>query len=134
MTALKALGIWLIILVVAVANGILRESVLMPMLGLTAGLILSGMLLSVLILVITFFTLPWLQANRRSKLAGIGLFWLLLTLVFEFAFGWSQGKPLSVILDAYTFKDGNLWPVVLLVTVTSPYVAARLREICLPEH
>ncbi len=134
MTTLKALAIWLLILVVAVANGVLRESVLTPMFGLTAGLMLSGVLLSVLILVISFFTLPWLGALHCLQLAGVGLLWLVLTLMFEFTLGWGQGKSLSVMLEAYTFKDGNLWPIVLLVTVVSPCVAAWLRRLFRSEY
>ncbi len=134
MTILKALAIWLLILVVAVANGVLRESLFTPVFGLTAGLMLSGVLLSVLILVITFLALPWLGALRCLQLAGVGLFWLVLTLIFEFALGWGQGKSLSVMLEAYTFKDGNLWPIVLLVTVVSPCVAAWLRRLFRSEY
>ncbi len=134
MTILKALVIWLLILVVAVANGVLRESLLTPVFGLTAGLMLSGVLLSVLILVISFLTLPWLGALRCLQLAGVGLFWLVLTLIFEFTLGWGQGKSLPVMLEAYTFKDGNLWPVVLLVAVVSPWVAARLRRLFRSEY
>jgi hypothetical protein len=33
---------------------------------------------------------------------------------------------LSELLAAYTFKDGNLWPVVLLAVLVAPYAAARL--------
>jgi hypothetical protein len=53
---------------------------------------------------------------------GIGLGWLALTLIFEFSFGLWQGKSLQVLLEAYTFKDGNIWPVILVVTVLAPYL------------
>ena len=39
----------------------------------------------------------------------------------------SRGKPLSEILEAYTFKDGNIWPVVLLITAAAPWLASMLR-------
>lgn len=125
--AAKAFAAWLAILALAVANGALRETVLIPRLGNTLGLVLSGLLLAALILVIAFLALPWLSVNRLSQVIGIGLAWLVLTLVFEFSFGRFQGKPWSTILEAYTFKDGNIWPVVLLVTGAAPYIAARFR-------
>jgi hypothetical protein len=125
----KALAIWLAILGSAVANGAVRETVLVPQLGKTLGLVLSGLLLSAVILAITFLALPWLGVSRPSQLIGIGLGWLVLTLVFEFTFGRFQGKSWSSIVEAYTFKDGNLWPVVLLITLAAPYVAARLRRL-----
>ncbi|MBX3302716.1 MAG: hypothetical protein KF693_10930 [Nitrospira sp.] len=123
----KALAIWLTILGLAVANGVLREQLLIPQLGKTPGLVLSGLLLSVVILVVTFFTLPWLRLNQLSQAIGVGLGWIVLTLAFEFSFDRFQGKSWPSILEAYTFKDGNIWPVVLLVTAAAPYVAARLR-------
>lgn len=124
---LKAFAIWLVILGSAVANGALREAFLIPWIGKTAGLIASGLLLSVLIVAITFAVFPWLGANRISQLLAVGFGWLALTLVFEFSFGRLQGKSWPTILEAYTFKDGNIWPVVLLVTLAAPYIASRLR-------
>jgi len=51
-----------------------------------------------------------------------------LTLIFEFAFGrlvrhetWAQ------LLQAWTFRGGNLWPAVVAVTAVSPFLAARMR-------
>ncbi|MGB1950071.1 MAG: hypothetical protein ACPHQ9_04820 [Marinobacter sp.] len=58
----------------------------------------------------------------------MGFGWLALTLSFEFSFGLAQGKSWPVILEAYTFKDGNLWPVVLAVTTCAPFIAAKMRH------
>lgn len=57
----------------------------------------------------------------------MGLGGLALTLVFEFSFGLWQGESWPVLLEAYSFKDGNIWPVVLAVTALAPYIATRLR-------
>jgi hypothetical protein len=123
----KAIAIWLAILALAVANGVLREAVFIPWLGKSPGLVLSGILLSAVILAVTSVTLPWLGAHRLSQLIGVGLGWFVLTLAFEFSFGRFQGKSWPSMLEAYSFQDGNLWPVVLLVTALAPYLAARLR-------
>lgn len=125
--SVKALAIWLAILALAVANGVLREAVLIPWLGGTPGLILSGSLLAVAILAITFLALPWLDFERPSQAVGVGVGWLVLTLVFESAFGRLQGKSWSSIVEAYTFTDGNVWPVVLMVTAAAPWMAVRTR-------
>jgi hypothetical protein len=125
--AAKALLIWVAILLLAMLNGILREAVFIPQLGRAPGLILSGLLLSVLILLVAYCSLPWLATRQPGQLVAIGLGWLGLTLIFEFAFGLLQGTSLPVLLDAYTFKGGNIWPVVLLVTACAPYLAAKLR-------
>lgn len=124
----KALVVWLGILILAVANGVLREAVLLPVLGKPEALILSGILLSVLILAVAYLALPWFGRMPAARYFAIGLGWLCLTLVFEFTFGrLAQGKPWPELLEAYAFRDGNLWPVVLLITAAAPYIAARIR-------
>ena len=124
----KVLAIWLAILGLAIANGMLREAFLLPMLGRPQALILSGILLAVLILVVAYLSLPWFGRVSASGYAAIGLGWLCLTLTFEFAFGrLVREKSWPELLEAYTFNDGNLWPVVLLVTVAAPSIAARVR-------
>lgn len=130
MMAAKALAIWAVILGLAVANGILREWVLVPGLGTAPGQLLSGVILSCLILMVTCWSLPWLKPQRSGQLAAIGFGWLVLTLLFEFSFGLLQGRSLPQILAAYTFEGGNIWPIVLLVTAFSPWLATRFREWC----
>ncbi|UIP30096.1 MULTISPECIES: hypothetical protein [Photobacterium] len=127
LVAFKALVIWIVILVLAVANGVLRESVLVPRFGTPVALVLSGILLSAFIIGVAYFSLPWLHISRPLVLCAVGAGWLVLTLVFEFSFGLWQGKSLSELLKAYTFKDGNIWPVVLATTFFAPFIAAWLR-------
>jgi hypothetical protein len=124
--AVRTLAVWMAILVLAVVNGIVRESVLVPALGSAPGLFLSGLLLSCFILIAAFLALPWLGARSTRQLLLVGIGWVLLTLVFEFSFGWLQGMNLDELLSAYTFEGGNIWPVVLLVTAVAPWLAARL--------
>lgn len=126
---LKTLAVWTGILMLAVFNGALREAVLIPKLGTAAGLVLSGLLLSVLILAVAYLSLPWLGARCFVELVGVGLGWLALTLVFEFSFGLWQGKSWEVMFEVYTFKGGNIWTIVLVVTALAPYLAAKLRGV-----
>ncbi|HEX7028494.1 MAG TPA: hypothetical protein VF268_14735 [Gammaproteobacteria bacterium] len=123
----KSLLLWLGILVLAVANGVLREAVLVPGLGQVPALIISGILLSLLIVCVAYFALPWLAVRREGHLVAIGVGWLILTLISEFSFGLLRGESLSMLLEAYTFKGGNIWPLVLLVVTCAPYLAAKLR-------
>lgn len=123
----KALAIWFVILVLAIVNGTLRETVLIPLLGTTFGLVFSGVLLSLLILAVTYYLLPWLGIRRLGQLFFIGFCWLILTLIFEFSFGLLLGKALPEIIEAYTFKDGNLWPAILVVMVMAPWLSAKFR-------
>lgn len=123
---LKAAAVWLLILVAAVANAGLRELVLAPRLGKVRALTLSGVSLSLIIVLVAWACLPWLGARQVEELLWIGAGWLVLTAAFDLVLGGIQRKPAASLLAAYTFKDGNLWPVVLLVTLGAPYAAAKL--------
>lgn len=127
MLYLRAAGVWLSILLIAVLNGGFREAVLVPRFGNPAAQLVSGMLLIICIVVVSLLLVPRLHAQSRRQLAGIGVFWLTLTLVFEFALGLIQGKAWSELLAAYTFQDGNIWPIVLLVTLVAPLLVGHRR-------
>lgn len=129
MVLLKAAAIWLLILVCAVLNGGLREAVLLPNLGKPLALVLSGLLLSLCIVVVALIFVPRLGQMRDAQALTLGLFWLLLTLAFEFGFGrFVQHHSWQQLLEAYTFKDGNIWPLVLVVTFVAPLLAVRFQR------
>lgn len=128
MPLLRSLLAWLVILGLAIANGVLREEVLIPALGKPGGLILSGALLSMLIVLVAYVLVRFARGLTAAQGLRIGVFWLGLTLAFEFSFGrFVQHKSWAELLDAYAFKEGNIWPVVLMVTLLAPYLALRLR-------
>ncbi|MBN7818493.1 hypothetical protein [Bowmanella yangjiangensis] len=125
----KALLVWVAILLLAITNGIFREAVLLSLFIKSAAFMLSGLLLCLCIFVVTYLTLPWLGRGSPRRYWAVGMFWLVLTLCFEFVLGYIiQGHSWQQLLEPYTFKDGNLWPIVLLVTLASPYLAARAKK------
>jgi hypothetical protein len=124
---LKAACVWMLILGLAFSNAAMRELVLIPRLGKVQGLVLSGVILSLLVLLVAWASVPWLDARRASEWIAIGLGWFVLTLAFDLVLGWIQHKPMRLLFEAYLFQQGNLWPVVLLVTASAPYLAAKLR-------
>jgi len=126
----KAATLWLAILVLAILNGAFREWILLPSLGNFAGLVASGVILSACIFLVAWAAVPWFGPLGARRFLSVGVLWLLLTLLFEFGFGrFVQHKPWTELFDAYTFHGGNIWPVVLLVTCLSPWLAARLRHL-----
>ena len=128
MTVLKALALWLAILALAIANGLLREKILIPRLGSTTGLVSSGILLSAGILLVAWAGAPWYGSLTSWQWMLVGAFWLGLTLMFEFGFGrLVQHKTWGEMLEACTFKDGNIWPLVLLVTLVAPWLVAKIK-------
>jgi hypothetical protein len=125
---LKAVVLWFAILALAILNGTLREKILIPVFGSFTGFISSGVILSSCIFLVAFAAAPWYGLLTSRGWLLVGAFWFLLTLVFEFSFGrFAQHKTLAELLEAYTFHGGNIWPLVLLVTFISPWLAAKSR-------
>jgi len=128
MLALKAFVAWLLILILAIANGGLREAVLVPRMGLTGGLVVSGLLLCALVILVAWGLVRFGRGLTVGQGVRVGPAWLVLTLVFEFSFGrFVQHKTWDELWAAYTFADGNLWPLVLIVVVAAPPVMAAWR-------
>lgn len=128
LTWLKALLLWFIILALAILNGMLREELLIPAVGGVAAFIASGVILAICIFAVALTASPWYGPLTSHQWLLIGAFWLLLTLVFEFGFGRIvQHKTWIELFQAYTFREGNIWPMVLIVTFISPWLAAKIR-------
>jgi Mg2+/citrate symporter len=128
MLALKTTALWLAILAFAVLNGAFREAVLLPGLGKPTALLISGALLSLCIVAVALIFVPHLGLSGATDAFLLGLYWVCLTLAFEFGFGrLIQHRTWRELLEAYTFKDGNLWPVVLVTLLFAPLVALYLR-------
>lgn len=128
-TVLRAFVAWLLILGLAIVNGVLREAVLVAALGATPGLALSGVILMACVLGVALLLVARLGPVSKRTLLAIGIFWLALTLGFEFGFGRAVAhKSWAQLLDAYALRDGNLWPLVLLVVVVAPLFADWLQR------
>ena len=98
----RTFAAWLLILLLAVLNGALRESLLVPMFGYPVARTVSGLLLLACILGVSYLLVPRIGAHSRRQLIGIGALWLVLTLVFEFIFGRVvQGKSWQELLCHY---------------------------------
>src|SRR3954466_6542156 len=130
---MKPVAVWVFILVFAVANGAFREAVLILNLSKPVALVLSGLLLSCIILIIAFGLAHWMRLDTRSRCLSVGLLWLCLTLVFEFGFGAVRGRSLADMLEPYTFRGGNIWPVVLVVTFFAPWLPHACMAGCAAE-
>ena len=120
---------WLPMVLIAVANGALREAWLTPRLGELHGRQASTLLLIVLFAVyIAIVTRAWPIASNRQAL-GIGAAWLVLTLAFEFLLGrFVSGLSWRDMLAEYDFASGRLWVLVPTFVAVAPYLSFRLQR------
>ncbi len=125
---LKTMGIWFVIVFAAIMNGTIREKILVPIIGSNLALPLSGISLAIIVFVVSFLIIPFIGASEPKIYFSIGLFWVVLTLLFEFIFGhFVAGKPWKDIMQVFNLKEGDLFIVVLCVTAISPWLAAKIR-------
>jgi len=125
---LHAFAVWIIFGVVANLNGIFRNWVVSPRLGDYAGHVISSVILVCLIFIITFlFIKRSKNAYSNLDLILMGVFWLLLTIAFEFVFGhYVIGHPWAKLVADYNILRGRLWIFIPLTTLIAPYISGRL--------
>lgn len=79
----RAFLIWLIIIAAETMNGVVREMLISPIVGGQTGRQISFSVAILLISVITLALVRWLGAVDNRRLLGVGLFWAVLTFIFE---------------------------------------------------
>ena len=128
MNYLKAFGLWLGFLAVAIGCAVMREKFLVPGFGPLAGKALGTVLVAAIIFGLIYGYVGRLQGATRVFLVKLGLFWTILTIAFEFLFGhYVMGHSWDSLWADYNVLRGRLWPLVLLVTLFGPLAARRLR-------
>jgi hypothetical protein len=132
---LPALGVWCLLLLLAVVNGGFRDTWLSPRLGDPIARAISTLLLCGLILLTTWLTIRWIRPTSSRAALGVGALWVVLTLMFEFGVGhYGFGKPWLELLADYDLSRGRIWMAVLVVTLLAPWWTARLRGLILAER
>lgn len=121
---------WFALLLLAIANGILREFVVLSRLGPTRAHVVSTILLCVLILAVSWLVMPWIAPQSLVDAVLIGGLWLALTLVFEFGFGRLVAhKSWTELFADYDVLSARIWPLVLVTTFAAPWFASRVRDL-----
>ncbi len=126
---LKAISVWLLMLLAAILNGVVREKLIIPALGDLAGRVVSSVTLSLFIFVITLIVIPWFRITEKSGFWMLWVFWTALTVAFELSFGRFRGVSWGTLLADYNLLKGRIWVLVLITTLISSVVAAKIRGI-----
>ncbi len=125
---LKTAGVWLVMVVLAILNAGIRENVLTPAIGETISLPVSGITLSALIFAAAYVAMPFFGPQEQKTYVMVGCMWAAFTVAFEFLFGhYVMGREWHDIMQVLNIGKGDLFLVALLVTVMSPWLAAKVR-------
>lgn len=115
------LGVWLAMAVIAVANGVFREAVIVPRTGEYPGhLVSTGLLVAAILLVSFLYFRRTSLAYTRAELALVGVMWVVLTVGFEFVVGYVEDTPVAVTLGQYNLLAGQVWIFVPLTLLLAP--------------
>ncbi len=129
-TILKSSVVWIMMVIAAILNGLFRENVLIPGLGASKALPLSGIFLSLFVLVIIAVSIGIFGKLKVKEYFMIGGFWVVLTLIFEIGLGVIvRSRSLEEIIQLFNIFTGNFFLLVLLTTFFSPWITAKLRKI-----
>lgn len=124
----RAILVWFALVPIAVANGAVREALIVPRAGEAAGGAISTASLALLILLLSGVTIGWVRPRSSRDAWTVGALWLALTLAFEFLAGhYLFGTPWSRLLEAYNLVRGRTWVLVLVTTAVAPVITARAR-------
>ena len=125
---LKTSIIWFVIAILAVLNGIFRENILVTSIGQSMAVPVSGITLSIIVFIVTYISFPLFSKKNTMTYLFIGLQWVSMTLIFEFLFGhYVLGKSWSSILDVFDIMRGDLFIIVLFVSLISPLLVAQIK-------
>ena len=128
MKIIKSLLIWILIFIFAFLNGGLREYLLIPYFGEKVGLILSGTILMMTIIIISFIFIPMLRLKSYKEALYIGFMWFLLTNLFDLFIIYSSGGDFMDFVSLFDISGGNLWTFVVIVTLLSPLLIYKIKN------
>ena len=124
---LKYILAWFPMLIIAIANGALREMLFKKYLNdLRAHQLSTVTLILFFAGYIWYIIRKWPPDSQKQSIL-IGVLWLLLTLCFEFGFGYYRGNTWNKMLAEYNLFEGRLWIFIPLWVLLAPYIFYKLK-------
>ena len=124
--AVRALLVWLLIIITESAQGALRRLLLSPEVDFALRLI-SVVVGAAMLFAITWVLLDWIKIRSARGALAIGGLWVVLTSAFEVALGRLTGVGWNRILADYDIARGGLMPFGLLAMVLTPWAVRQLQ-------
>ena len=126
----KIILLWLFMAACAILNGVVREKILNRYFRKKTSLQISGIILSIVIFIISWFYVSSISHKTFEFYLFVGIFWLSLTLIFEYGLGYFvERKTISDINKIFNIKNGDLFLLVLFSTAFSPLIVAVIKNI-----
>ncbi len=121
-------GSWLMLIALAIANGVIRQEVYGGLMSDLAAHQVSTVTLMAVILLFTYVLLrfgPMELSPQEALLTGV--LWTLTTIAFEFLAGhYVFGHSWERLLADYNVLEGRVWVLIPATTLSAPYLVNRL--------
>jgi hypothetical protein len=124
---MRASLVWMLIMLAETGHGVVREVFIAPVIGGLRARQLGVLVGCVLIFVIAWLTARWMGATTQRQQFKVGAFWVILTLVFEFALGRALGTSWTHLLADYNPAQGGFMLFGLAFMFLAPWITRKLR-------
>ena len=126
----KYLTAWFVMLLVSIANGAARDFTYGKQMSELSAHQLSTLTSVLLLGAVIFAFVHFFPPSSGQEAICIGLFWMALTIAFEFLFfHFVGGHSWAQLLANYNILEGRVWVVVLAWVAVAPYVLFRLHRL-----
>ncbi|GIK59467.1 MAG: hypothetical protein HND39_06505 [Ignavibacteriota bacterium] len=129
MLYIKSLGIWFILTISAIIVATFRVNVLLPQFGEQTAHQIGTILFLIVQFIIIYFFIKKMKVKETKTLLGVGLFWVVITIIFEFLFGhYVMGNSWQKLFADYNLLDGRLWVLVLINNLSAPLISGKIKK------
>jgi hypothetical protein len=87
MVLIRAFLTWLVIIAAETVHGILRGILLVPIVGSLPARQIGVLIGSLPIFGVSYLFIRWIAAQTKPQLLGVGVLWVVLTVLFEISLG-----------------------------------------------
>lgn len=127
MLYIKSLGIWFILAVSAILVATFRVGILLPAFGEQTAHQLGTILYLIVQFIIIYFFIRKMKLKETKTLLRIGIFWVVITVIFEFVFGhYIIGHSWQKLFADYDLFNGRLWVFVLINNLAAPLIGGKM--------
>lgn len=127
MNFINALIPWVALVILAIINGTIRQKVLLPKVGEQKAHVIGTITFILVQFFVIYFYIQLNSITETSTLLILSMYWIVLTVLFEFVFGhYVMKHPWEKLFADYNILKGRLWILVLINNLVAPLISGRL--------
>ena len=118
---------WFLLVILAIINGFIRQKFIFPKVGEQKAHVIGTIIFLILQFILIFVYVKISLIRESSILLEVGVFCVILTVLFEFGFGhYIMKHPWSKLLADYNIFKGRIWLLVLINNIFAPVFSGYL--------